>query len=141
MGHSSTFTPARSILTSFSAQAMLERRPKRFSKPQLAKLRLSIPPQKKRCTVAHGQEFQKQIHVKYPGSSPGKVFLNSPNNYEMSGLLPSIAVSDSEESVREEIAQLIRSKCGRFTECAKHDFEFIRMSRRTAQVLSGLEVR
>ena len=62
------------------------------------------------------------------------MFLNSPKNYEMSGLLPSIAVSDSEESVREEIAQLIRSKGGRFTECTTHDFEFICVSRRTAQV-------
>ena len=135
MGHASTFTPARSILTSFSAQAMLERRPKRFSKPQLAKVRVSIPPQKKRCTAARGQVFQKQIHVfKYAGSSPGKVFLNSPKNYEMSGLLPSISVNDSEETVREEIAELIQSKGGRFTECDKHDFEFIRVSRRTAQV-------
>ena len=100
MGHSST--PARSILTSFSAQAMLKRRPKRFSRRQLAKVRLSILPQKKQCTAARGQVFQKQIHVfKYAGYSLGKVFLNSPKNYEMSGLLPSIAVSDSEESVRE----------------------------------------
>ena len=57
------------------------------------------------------------------------MFLNSPKNYEMSGLLPSIAVSDSEESVHEEIAQLIRLKGGRFTECATHDFEFIHVSR------------
>ena len=90
----------------------------------------SIPPQKKRYTVARGQKFQKQIHVfKYAGSSPGKVFLHS-----QWGLLQSIAVSDSEESVHVEIAQLIRSKGGRFTECAMHDFEFIRVSRRTAQV-------
>ena len=88
----------------------------------------SIPPQKKRYTVARGQEFQKQIHIfKYAGSSPGKVFLNSQ-------WFTPIAVSDSKESVHEEIAQLIRSKGGRFTECAMHDLEFIRVSRRTAQV-------
>ena len=34
-GHASTFIPARSLLTLFSAQAMLEWHPKRFSKPQL----------------------------------------------------------------------------------------------------------
>ena len=38
------------------------------------------------------------------------VFLNVTKNYEMSGLLPAIAVSDGEDSVREEIMQLVCSK-------------------------------
>ena len=128
----STFRPARSILSSFDT--MLQRHPKRSSKPQLARVRLSMPPLKKKCTTTRGHTFQKQIHVfKYAGHSP-MVFLNVPKNYEMSGLLPAIAVSDSEDSVREEIMQLVRSKGGRFAECCKDDFEFIRVSRRTAQV-------
>ena len=48
------------------------------------------------------------MFFKYAASAPVQ-FLNSPNSYEMSGLLSSIAFDDNEESSRDEIS-LIRSK-------------------------------
>ena len=100
-GYSCTAT---SVLTTFSAQAMIERQPKHFNKPQLSRIHLSIPAAPVKKTTC-GQTFQKQIDIfKYSASTPLH-FLNSISSYEMSGLLPSMAMSDNEETIRDEITQ------------------------------------
>ncbi len=62
-----------------------------------------------------------------------KVFSSTEKSITLSGILQ-IGTDADEAQIRDEICQIIHSKGGAFVDCRPRDLEFIRVSRKTAQV-------
>ena len=78
--------------------------------------------------------FQKKLVVfKYMGEDAPNKFTRADRKIVVRGLLPPIMVEASEEEIRKEICEVIRSEPD-FSDCGNHDFEFIDMSGKQASV-------
>ena len=78
--------------------------------------------------------FQKKMVVfKYMGEDAPNKFTRADRNIVVRGLLPAIMVEATEEEIRKEISEVIRSEPD-FSDCRSHDSEFIDMSRKQASV-------
>ena len=78
--------------------------------------------------------FQKKLVVfKYMGEDAPSKFTRADRKIVVRGLLPPIMVEASEEEIRKEISEVIRSEPD-FSDCSNHDFEFIDMSGKQASV-------
>ena len=79
--------------------------------------------------------FDKQLHVfKYMGETPPKSFINLPENVVICGMLPSLYTNSTEEEIRKEIVDITSAEDSEYEQCSPDDFEFIRVSRRSAVV-------
>ncbi len=86
-------------------------------------------------TVPSKISFHKQIQIfKYMGESAPMCFTNTSENIVISGMLPPLVASITENEIHNEIVAVVRAEGEMFEDCAPNDFEFIRSSRRTAQV-------
>ena len=112
--------------TSLVGSGHINRKPKRKAKFELTK---SV--KKGRVSTA---KFQKKLVVfKYMGLDPVEKFTRADKKIAMRGLLPPIPLESTEEDVRREICDVIRSSSD-FADCAINDFEFIDMSGKHASV-------
>lgn len=68
------------------------------------------------------------------GPTPPRVFLNVPKNVAITGMLPPLTTATPEGVIRCEIADLIKAEGGAYGQCQPGDFEFVRVSRTTAQL-------
>lgn len=79
--------------------------------------------------------FDKQLQVfRYMGTSSPKSFVCTPENIVITGMLPSLNASLSESEIRKEIGDVICTDSSVYNSCSPQDFEFIHVSRRSAQV-------
>ena len=80
--------------------------------------------------------FPKKLVVfKYMGEDAPNKFTRADRKIVVRGLLPPIMVEASEEEIRKEICEVIRSNIEPdFSDCGNHDFEFIDMSGKQASV-------
>ena len=128
MGPSSSQGPGLGYSTSNSLLVgLINRKPKRKAKFELSKLT-----KKGRVSTA---KFQKKLVVfKYMGLDAVEKFTRADKRIAMRGLLPPpIPLESTEDEVRGEICELIRS-CSNFAECGINDFEFIDMNGKQASV-------
>lgn len=77
--------------------------------------------------------MHKQIHVFHYMPTAPKVFSVVDKQIALTGVLE-ISTDMSESHLRGEISELIHSKGGIFSSCGSQDFEFIRVSQKSAQV-------
>lgn len=127
MGPSSSQGPGLGYSTSSSSLVgLINRKPKRK-----AKFELSKSTKKGRVSTAR---FQKKLVVfKYMGLDAMDKFTRADKRIAMRGLLPPIPLESTEDEVRGEICELIRSSSD-FAECGINDFEFIDMNGKQASV-------
>ncbi len=82
--------------------------------------------------LSKANSFDKQLHVfKYMGKPSPKSFINVPENVAICGMLPTLDTNSTEEDIRKEIVDIISTE---YDQCSSDDFEFIRVSRRSAVV-------
>ena len=127
MGPSSSQGPGLGYSTSSSSLVgLINPKPKRK-----AKFELSKSTKKGRVSTA---KFQKKLVVfKYMGLDAVEKFTRADKRIAMRGLLPPIPLESTEDEVRLEICELIRSSSD-FAECGINDFEFIDMNGKQASV-------
>ena len=96
-----------------------------------AKFELSKSVKKGRVSTA---KFQKKLVVfKYMGLDAVEKFTRADRRIAMRGLFPPIPLESTEDDVRREICEVIRSS-SEFADCGTNDFEFIDMSDKQASV-------
>ena len=96
-----------------------------------AKFELSKSVKKERVSTA---KFQKKLVVfKYMGLDAVEKFTRADRRIAMHGLFPPIPLESTEDDVRREICEVIRSS-SEFADCGTNDFEFIDMSGKQASV-------
>ena len=130
MGPTSYNLASRSLMSS-NTPIQIERKPKRRSKLRIVEEIHGM--QKRHLSTA---VFQKKIVVfKYMGITPPKVFTHCDKNICLAGLLPSISLEASEETIRKEICEVFHSCCSPdLSAIQPGDFEFIGISGKQASV-------
>ena len=132
-----SYSPAADIFSS-SNVTEIPRRPKRKGKYQLAVGKYGSNRKKARSSAA---TFQKKLYVfKYMGSKAPNSFTRSDKDIVTRGLLPQISVSATEDKVRNEICQVVRScTIPILSEIGPKDFHFINLAGKQASVPSCKE--
>ena len=122
-------TSSRSLV---GQSSQIPRRPKRQSKLQFANSSIVKGTKRKRASTA---TFQKKLVVfRCMGENNApKKFTRADKRICMRGLLQPINLDATEDEVRKEICDVIRSK-SELTECTPGDFEFIDMCGKQASV-------
>ena len=111
--------------TQFSAKKLLQQRTKLVKKP----------PSRSQPSLSKAKipTFHKQVQVfKYMGESARKSFLNAPENMIITEMLPSLLTASTEKEMHQEISEIIAAESPDYEDCDPNDFEFIRVSRRSA---------
>ena len=125
-------TKSRSFQSSQPFSTLLPRREKRRSKSSLALAKYGGS-KKGKTQVS---TFQRKLVVfNYMGGDSPTHFIRKDQYIIMRGLLPEISVDASEEEVRKDICDIIRS-CSEYdvSLCGLYDFEFIDMNGKHASV-------
>ena len=124
-------TPSHSLVQ-LSGSMQIPRKPKRKAKAAIAAEKYGG---KKKGRVSTAT-FQKKVVVfEYMGPDAPKVFTRTDKKICTRGLLPPILVDSSEDEVRNEICDVVRTcSIPDLSECTPSDFEFIDMSGKQARV-------
>ena len=127
-------TKSRSFLSSQSFMNPIPRKPKRKTKSSLAFAKYGEGSTKK--AKGHVATFQKKLVVfGYMGRNPPAQFTRKDKHIVMRGLLPDISVQASEEQVRKQIRDVIKSSSEHHASlCTEDDFEFIDMNGKNGSV-------
>lgn len=115
-----------------SGSTQIPRKPKRKAKVAIAAEKYGTKKKGRASTAT----FQKKVVVfQYMGPDAPKSFTRTDKKICMRGLLPPILVDVSEDEVRNEICDVVRTcSVPDLSECTPSDFEFIDMSGKQARI-------